>query len=98
MTLLCLCPPTQPDLRAVMDYVNNASNSYGSGDAMSSSLANMSIGDQHQNGVQSGHDVKMKGQRASGVCVLGGGGGPSCCVLEVVPPKRGDVSPDDVTH
>lgn len=51
-----------------MDYVNNASNSYGSGDAMSSSLANMSIGDQHQNGVQSGHrspgDVKMKGQRA----------------------------------
>ncbi|XP_075891090.1 uncharacterized protein LOC142893951 isoform X4 [Nelusetta ayraudi] len=53
-----------PDLRPAMDYVNNASNSYGSGDAMSSSLANMSLGDQHQNGVQTGHrspgDVKMK--------------------------------------
>lgn len=72
----------QPDLRPAMDYVNNASNSYGSGDAMSSSLGNMSLGDQHQNGVQTGHrspgDVKMKGQRASGgrvclyVCVRGG--------------------------
>lgn len=51
-----------------MDYVNNGSNSYGSGDAVSSSLANMSIHDQrHQeNGVQMGHrspgDAKMKGQ------------------------------------
>lgn len=86
-----------------MDYVNNASNSYGSGDAMSSSLANMSLGDQHQNGVQAGHrspgDVKMKGQRASGgrvcICVCVGGGSPSCCLLDAVPP---DISPDDVTH
>lgn len=73
----------QPDLQPAMDYVNNASNSYGSGDAMSSSLANMSIGDQHQNGVQSGHrspgDVKMKGQRASGVraCIFVYVGGKS---------------------
>ncbi|XP_041819287.1 microtubule-associated protein tau isoform X2 [Chelmon rostratus] len=49
-----------------MDYVNNASNSYGSGDTMSSSLANMTINDQHhqENGVQMGHrspgDAKMK--------------------------------------
>lgn len=52
-----------------MDYANNGSNSYGSGDAMSSSLANMSIGDQHQNGVG---DVKMKGQRAWGECACVG--------------------------
>lgn len=51
-----------------MDYVNNGSNSYGSGEAVSSSLANMSIHDQrHQeNGVQMAHrspgDAKMKGQ------------------------------------
>lgn len=40
-----------------MEYVNNA-NSYSSGDTMSSSLANMTIKDQHhqENG------VKMKGQ------------------------------------
>lgn len=39
-----------------MDYVNN---SYSSGDTMSSSLANMTINDQHhqENGV-----AKMKGQ------------------------------------
>ncbi|KAE8283855.1 Microtubule-associated protein tau Neurofibrillary tangle protein Paired helical filament-tau [Larimichthys crocea] len=49
-----------------MDYANNASNSYSSGDTMSSSLANMTINDQqHQeNGVQMGHrspgDAKMK--------------------------------------
>uniref|UniRef100_A0A668U5F6 Microtubule-associated protein n=1 Tax=Oreochromis aureus TaxID=47969 RepID=A0A668U5F6_OREAU len=37
-----------------MEYVNNASNSYGSGDTMSSSLANMTIKDQHhqENGVK----------------------------------------------
>lgn len=52
-----------------MDYMNNASNSYSSGDTMSSSLANMTINDQHhqENGVQIGHrspgDAKMKGQR-----------------------------------
>lgn len=42
-----------------MDYVNNTSNSYSSGDTMSSSLANMTINDQHrqENGV-----AKMKGQ------------------------------------
>uniref|UniRef100_A0A8C8DZZ6 Microtubule-associated protein n=1 Tax=Oryzias sinensis TaxID=183150 RepID=A0A8C8DZZ6_9TELE len=51
-----------------MDFMNNASNSYGSGDTMSSSLANMTINDQHhqENGVQMGHrnagDAKMKGQ------------------------------------
>ncbi|CAN9508688.1 unnamed protein product [Ophioblennius macclurei] len=40
-----------------MDYVNNASNSYSAGDTMSSSLANMTINDQHhqENGV-----AKMK--------------------------------------
>ncbi|XP_045925443.1 microtubule-associated protein tau isoform X4 [Micropterus dolomieu] len=49
-----------------MDYMNNASNSYSSGDTMSSSLANMTISDQHhqENGVQMGHrgpgDAKMK--------------------------------------
>lgn len=51
-----------------MEYANNASNSYSSGDNMSASLANMSINDQHhqENGVQMGHrgagDAKMKGQ------------------------------------
>ncbi|XP_026171544.1 microtubule-associated protein tau-like isoform X19 [Mastacembelus armatus] len=57
-----------PDLLLVMDYMNNASNSYSSGDTMSASLANMSINDQHhqENGVQMGHrnpgDAKMKAQ------------------------------------
>lgn len=51
-----------------MEYMNNASNNYSSGDAVSSSLGSMSINDQrHQeNGVQVGHrspgDAKMKGQ------------------------------------
>ena len=51
-----------------MDYTNSASNSYSAGDTMSSSLANMTINDQHhqENGVQMGHrspvDAKMKGQ------------------------------------
>ncbi|KAI3365018.1 hypothetical protein L3Q82_000955 [Scortum barcoo] len=55
-----------PDLRPAMEYVNNASNSYGSGDTVSSSLANMTISEQHhqENGVQTGHrspaDAKMK--------------------------------------
>lgn len=46
-----------------MDYVNNTSNSYSSGDTMSSSLANMSINDQHhqENGVQMGHTMKAGG-------------------------------------
>lgn len=63
----------QPDLQPAMDYVNNASNSYGSGDAVSASVANMSIHDQrHQeNGVQMGHgspgDAKMKGQGGGSV-------------------------------
>lgn len=50
--------PLQPDLRLAMDCMNNASNSYSSGDTMSSSLANMTISDQHhqENG------VLMKGQ------------------------------------
>ncbi|XP_023262565.1 microtubule-associated protein tau-like isoform X25 [Seriola lalandi dorsalis] len=49
-----------------MEYANNASNSYSSGDPMSASLANMTISDQHhqENGVQMGHrspgDTKMK--------------------------------------
>ncbi|XP_035519212.1 microtubule-associated protein tau isoform X5 [Morone saxatilis] len=57
-----------PDLRLAMDYMNNASNSYSSGDTMSSSLANMTINDQHhqENGVQMGHrspgDAKMKAE------------------------------------
>ncbi|XP_041671014.1 microtubule-associated protein tau isoform X15 [Cheilinus undulatus] len=40
-----------------MDYMSNASNSYSSGDTMSSTLANMTINDQHhqENGVQLGH-------------------------------------------
>ncbi|XP_053197705.1 microtubule-associated protein tau isoform X2 [Scomber japonicus] len=54
-----------------MDYTNNASNSYSSGDTMSSSLANMTINDQHhqENGVQMGHrspgDAKMKESEAA---------------------------------
>ncbi len=57
-----------------MDYMNNASNSYSSGDTMSSSLANMTISDQHhqENGVQMGHrspgDAKMKGQTCRQTC------------------------------
>ncbi|XP_078019695.1 uncharacterized protein mapta isoform X20 [Epinephelus lanceolatus] len=60
-----------PDLRLAMDYVNNTSNSYSSGDTMSSSLANMTINDQHhqENGVQMGHrspgDAKMKDDDAA---------------------------------
>lgn len=68
----------QPDLQLAMDYVNNASNSYSSGDTVSSSLAAMSIHEQrHQeNGVQAGHrspaDAKMKGQSSnSPVWVMG---------------------------
>ncbi|XP_077959080.1 microtubule-associated protein tau isoform X46 [Gasterosteus aculeatus] len=40
-----------------MDYTNNASDSYSSGDTMTSSLANMTISDQHrqENGVLGGH-------------------------------------------
>ncbi|XP_072229094.1 uncharacterized protein [Leuresthes tenuis] len=54
-----------------MDYMNNASNSYSSGDTMSGSLANMTINDQHhqENGVQMGHrgpgDAKMKEDEAA---------------------------------
>ncbi|KAM4525309.1 uncharacterized protein PAE49_001287 isoform 2-T2 [Odontesthes bonariensis] len=54
-----------------MDYMNNASNSYSSGDTMSGSLANMTINDQHhqENGVQVGHrgpgDAKMKEDEAA---------------------------------
>ncbi|XP_044194079.1 microtubule-associated protein tau isoform X7 [Thunnus albacares] len=60
-----------PDLRPAMDYTNNASNSYSSGDTMSSSLANMTINEQHhqENGVQMGHrspgDAKMKENEAA---------------------------------
>uniref|UniRef100_A0A1A8CUE2 Microtubule-associated protein n=1 Tax=Nothobranchius kadleci TaxID=1051664 RepID=A0A1A8CUE2_NOTKA len=49
-----------------MEYMNNASNSYSCGDAVSASLANMTINEQHhqENGVQMGHrgagDAKMK--------------------------------------
>ncbi|XP_030257310.1 microtubule-associated protein tau isoform X9 [Sparus aurata] len=48
-----------PDLRLAMDYVNN---SYSSGDTMSSSLANMTINDQHhqENGV-----AKMKAETSA---------------------------------
>ncbi|XP_054454403.1 microtubule-associated protein tau [Anoplopoma fimbria] len=44
----------QPDLRLAMDYTNNASNSHSAGDTMNSSMANMTITDQHrqENGVQ----------------------------------------------
>ncbi|XP_078136006.1 uncharacterized protein LOC144536640 isoform X1 [Sander vitreus] len=54
-----------------MDYTNSASNSYSAGDTMSSSLANMTINDQHhqENGVQMGHrspgDAKMKETEAA---------------------------------
>ncbi|XP_026207884.1 microtubule-associated protein tau-like isoform X14 [Anabas testudineus] len=54
-----------------MEYMNNALNSYSSGDAVSSSLANMSINDQrHQeNGVQVGQrspgDAKMKAEASA---------------------------------
>lgn len=70
-----------------MDYVNNGSNSYGPGDAVSSSVASMSLGEQqHQeNGVQAGHrgpgDAKMKGQTlGTGGQTLAGG------VVGVYPP------------
>ncbi|XP_068162250.1 microtubule-associated protein tau-like isoform X4 [Antennarius striatus] len=55
-----------PDLRPVMDYMNKTSSGYSSGDTMNTSLANMTINDQHhqENGVQMGHrspgDAKMK--------------------------------------
>ncbi|XP_078136007.1 uncharacterized protein LOC144536640 isoform X2 [Sander vitreus] len=54
-----------------MDYTNSASNSYSAGDTMSSSLANMTINDQHhqENGVQMGHrspgDAKMKAEASA---------------------------------
>ncbi|XP_039990493.1 microtubule-associated protein tau isoform X2 [Xiphias gladius] len=54
-----------------MDYASNASNSYSSGDAMSASLANMTVNDQrHQeNGVQVGHrspgDATMKAETSA---------------------------------
>ncbi|KAG7506295.1 microtubule-associated tau isoform X13 [Solea senegalensis] len=56
----------QPDLRLAMDYVNNASNSCSSGDAVSASLANMNLKDQHnqENGVQMGH-MKAAGGAAA---------------------------------
>uniref|UniRef100_A0A8C9XAZ8 Microtubule-associated protein n=1 Tax=Sander lucioperca TaxID=283035 RepID=A0A8C9XAZ8_SANLU len=60
-----------PDLRPPMDYTNSASNSYSAGDTMSSSLANMTINDQHhqENGVQMGHrspgDAKMKAEASA---------------------------------
>ncbi|XP_069374291.1 microtubule-associated protein tau-like isoform X30 [Paralichthys olivaceus] len=63
----------QPDLRLAMDYMNNASNSHGPGDAVTSSLADMSISDQHhqENGVQMGHrspgDAKMKAETSAQV-------------------------------
>ncbi|XP_072312948.1 uncharacterized protein mapta isoform X3 [Eucyclogobius newberryi] len=41
----------------MMDYMNNTSNSYNSGDTVSASLANMSLNHQ-ENGVQMGHAVK----------------------------------------
>nr|XP_040033078.1 microtubule-associated protein tau-like isoform X2 [Gasterosteus aculeatus aculeatus] len=46
-----------PNPRSAMDYTNNASDSYSSGDTMTSSLANMTISDQHrqENGVLGGH-------------------------------------------
>uniref|UniRef100_A0A674N4V2 Microtubule-associated protein n=1 Tax=Takifugu rubripes TaxID=31033 RepID=A0A674N4V2_TAKRU len=77
-----------------MDY--NASNSYGSGDAVSASVANMSIHDQrHQeNGVQMGHrgpgDAKMKaGGAASTEKPAGGAGGES-------EPAENGAAPEDV--
>ncbi|XP_060883884.1 microtubule-associated protein tau isoform X12 [Labrus mixtus] len=60
-----------PDLRLAMDYMNNAPNNYSSGDTMNSTLANMTINDQHhqENGVQLGHrspgDAKMKETEAA---------------------------------
>uniref|UniRef100_A0A1A7WZ12 Microtubule-associated protein n=1 Tax=Iconisemion striatum TaxID=60296 RepID=A0A1A7WZ12_9TELE len=54
-----------------MEYMNNTSNSYSSGDTVSASLANMTINEQHhqENGVQLGHrgagDAKMKAGGAS---------------------------------
>lgn len=71
--MTCAVLHLQPDLQPAMDYVNNASNSYGAGDAVSASVANMSIHDQRnqENGVQMGHrspgDAKMKGQGGASV-------------------------------
>uniref|UniRef100_A0A669BVP5 Microtubule-associated protein n=1 Tax=Oreochromis niloticus TaxID=8128 RepID=A0A669BVP5_ORENI len=52
-----------------MEYVNNASNSYGSGDTMSSSLANMTIKDQHhqENGVKMKAGASSTARPGSGV-------------------------------
>ncbi|XP_029933674.1 microtubule-associated protein tau [Myripristis murdjan] len=49
------------------DYMNNASNSYSSGDTMSASLAGMTINDLHhqENGVRSPGDAKMKEKEAA---------------------------------
>ncbi|XP_035997962.1 microtubule-associated protein tau [Fundulus heteroclitus] len=46
-----------------MEYMNNASNSYGSGDTVSASLANMTINDQHhqENGVKMKDTAAEKG-------------------------------------
>nr|XP_043869700.1 microtubule-associated protein tau isoform X10 [Solea senegalensis] len=73
----------EPDLRLAMDYVNNASNSCSSGDAVSASLANMNLKDQHnqENGVQMGH-MKENG------AVLGENGVKSVC--EVSQPESCD--------
>uniref|UniRef100_A0A668ADV8 Microtubule-associated protein n=1 Tax=Myripristis murdjan TaxID=586833 RepID=A0A668ADV8_9TELE len=52
------------------DYMNNASNSYSSGDTMSASLAGMTINDLHhqENGVRSPGDAKMKGHKLLFCC------------------------------
>ncbi|XP_034427458.1 microtubule-associated protein tau-like isoform X6 [Hippoglossus hippoglossus] len=65
--------PVVPDLRLAMDYTNNSSNSHGPGDTVTSSVAGMSINDQHhqENGVQMGHrspgDAKMKAETSAEV-------------------------------
>ncbi|XP_058477396.1 microtubule-associated protein tau isoform X6 [Solea solea] len=75
----------EPDLRLAMDYVNNASNSCSSGDAVSASLANMNLKDQHnqENGVQMGH-MKENG------AVRGENGVKSVCEVSQ-PESCGDV-------
>ncbi|KAM9837882.1 uncharacterized protein ACBR49_018505 [Aulostomus maculatus] len=75
-----------------MDYMNNAANSYSSGDTMNASLANMNINDQHhqENGVQMGHrspgEAKMKEPEAA----FGENGEKSVSEL-----SQPEISPDD---
>ncbi|KAK5906359.1 hypothetical protein CgunFtcFv8_002233 [Champsocephalus gunnari] len=65
---------TQPYLRLAMDYTNNSSNSYTSADTMSSSLANITISDQHhqENGIMKEPEAAVSENGATPVSELCG--------------------------